>query len=286
MTISKKTLTKPKVKKSTLPPDPVITNFKVEPWKTNDGERIIIYGDTGIGKSSLARLAPDPVFLGLDEGAAKLKKLGTDNPLDRITGLRTFADVRAALQQVDLYDNHKTVVIDTATFLEDLGIVHVVATIPTKGGEHVANIEAYGWKEGYRHLYDVMRGPLADCDELIRRGKNVILIAQATTHKIQHPGAEDYLRAGPRLYGGRPSVEALYCEWADHILRIDYHNVHIKKRKISGMTERAIYVQPEVWFRAKTRTPWYDADGNLISVVTFENQDDDSVWTFMFGGGE
>lgn len=284
---------KTKLQKPTMPipaDEPAsapVANFTVEPWQTNDGKRIIIYADTGIGKSTLARLAPVPVWLGLDDGAGELKKPGTDDPLDRIPGLKTFADVRTALQQVSLFNNFKTVVIDHTTILQDWAIDHVINTIPTKGGDHVANIEAYGWKEGYRHLYDVMRGPLADCDELIRRGKNVILIAQGATHRVQHPGAVDYLRAGPRLYGGKPSVEALYCEWASYILRIDYHNVFIsKERKISGATERAIYVQPEVWFRAKTRTPWYDKDGDVISTVTFQNPDDDSIWQFIFDGGE
>lgn len=276
---SKAVLKKPKMPMPILTTPTLIpqTKFTIEPWQTGDGERIIIYGDTGIGKSSLARLAPAPVWLGLDDGAGKLKKPDTNDPLDRIPNIHSFADVRMALQQVDLYENFKTIVIDHATILEDWAIAHVVDTVPAKGGDHVANIEAYGWKEGYRHLYDVMRGPLADCDELIRRGKNIIIIAQGTTHRIQHPGAEDYLRAGPRLYGGRPSVEALYCEWANEIYRIDYHNVFIKKRKIAGATTRAIYAQSEVWFRAKSRN-------GLEPIISFEDQTDDSVWRFLFGG--
>ena len=289
MTVSKKPrskLTKPNVPKPKMPMPKMPTSFSVEPWSSGAGEKIIIYSDTGMGKSTLARLAPRPVWLGLDDGAGKLKKPDTNDPLDRIPNIHTFADVRAVLQQIDLFNNFDTVVVDHTTILEDWATIQVVDTVPTAKGQSVANIEAYGWKEGYRHLYDIMRGPLADCDELIRRGKNVIFIAQATTHKVSHPGgAESFLRAGPRLYSGYPiSIEDLYSEWASYILRIDYSNVFVsKKRKISGETTRAIYIQPEVWFRAKTRTPWYDEKGSLISTVAFENPDDDSIWQFIFG---
>lgn len=293
MAIDKKPKTKVQKPKMPMPADKPTpaprTKFTVKPWQAGVGEKIIEYSDTGMGKSTLARLAPRPVWLGLDDGASKLKKPGTNDPLDRIPDIHTFSDVRAALQQIDLYDNFDTVVIDHTTILEDWATIHVVDTVPTTKGQPVANIEAYGWKEGYRHLYDAMRGPLVDADELIRRGKNVIFIAQATTHKVPHPGgAESFLRAGPRLYSGYPiSIEDLYCEWADYILRIDYQNVFVsKERKISGTTARAIYVQPEVWFRAKTRTPWYDKNDELISAISFENPNDDSIWQFIFGGGE
>ncbi|GAG68655.1 unnamed protein product, partial [marine sediment metagenome] len=29
--------------------------------------------------------------------------------------------------------------------------------------------------------------------------------------------------------------------------------------------------------------PWYDEDGNLISVLSFETLADDTVWTYIFG---
>ena len=75
--------------------------FKVESWDTGkEGKRIIGYGDTGIGKSSLALLAPNTVWLGLDEGAGQLRHPVTGEPPMRIPGIETFADVRAALQDV------------------------------------------------------------------------------------------------------------------------------------------------------------------------------------------
>ncbi len=259
--------------------------FKVESWDTGkEGKRIIIYGDTGIGKSSLSLLAPKPVFLGLDEGGGQLRHPVTGEKPKRIPGIKTFADVRGALQQVELFDPYKTVIIDTTTILQDWAELHVVLTIPTEKGATVKNLIGYGYNKGFKHLYNVMKEPLQDCDELIRRGKNVIFIAQAGLHNVPNPSGEDYIRAGLRLHVDKSwNIESLYCEWADYILRVDYQNAFVKDKRVSGSTDRAIFVQPELYFRAKTRTPWYEEDGSLISAISFETLADDTVWQFIFG---
>ncbi|GAG85940.1 unnamed protein product, partial [marine sediment metagenome] len=125
-----------KNKKAGPPPPPTgtvttkakapVKKFAVEKWDTTgEGKRILIYGDTGIGKSSLAFLAPKPIFLGLDEGAGELRHPVTGEEPMRIPGLETFSDVRAALQQTNLYDNFETVIIDTVTLLQDWAEPHV-----------------------------------------------------------------------------------------------------------------------------------------------------------------
>lgn len=271
---------KPFNTKQSIPKIPKeVKEFIVESWITNSGKRIMIYADTGMGKTTLCSTSPNPVFLGLDEGGREIRHPITGEPLNRIPGLESFSDVRGALQQTSLFDSYETAVIDTVTILEELARPYVVATIPTDKGQTVQNILGYGWNKGYEHLYQVMKLILSDCDELIRRGKNIILVAQATTNRISNPGGEDYLRDGPRLYAGKPSIEALYCEYVDHIFRIDYHNAFVKEKKVSGSTERAIFCQPELYFRAKSRTI-------KESPISFETEADDSIWKFLFGKEE
>ena len=48
--------------------------FAVEEWQGDiEGEKIIIHGKYGMGKTTLATMAPAPVFIGLDDGGRKLK---------------------------------------------------------------------------------------------------------------------------------------------------------------------------------------------------------------------
>ena len=264
-----------------------VKKFAVKKWDTTgEGKRILIYGDTGIGKSSLAFLAPKPVFLGLDKGAGELRHPVTGEEPMRIEDLETFTDVRAAMQQTDLFDPFETVIIDTVTILQDWAEPFVVATIPTDSNVMVKNLLGYGYGKGYKHLYNVMKGPLADADELIRRGKNIIWIAQTGLRNVPNASGGDFLREGPRLHIDKQwNIEALYCEWANYILRINYFNTIVKDKRVSGSTDRAVFVQPELHFRAKTRKPWLDVDGDPVTSVAFETLADDSVFQFIFNDG-
>lgn len=280
---SKKPLTpprktaQPKVQKVAKP-------YEMEDWDgSNEGEKILIYADTGMGKTTLSALSPKPVFIGLDDGGRKIRHPVTNELLKRIKHVDTYEDVRNVLQRASLFDNRETIVIDTVTILQDLAVPHMLATISTEKGGKVDNIVGYGYNKGYQHLYDLMKSILQDCDALIHAGKNVILVAQSIPNKVSNPAGDDYLRDGPRLYAGKPSIEALYCEWADHILRIDYQDIWVAKQskkdtkgKAAGDTTRVIYTKQEIYFRAKSRTI-------EEPVISFNDKTDDSIWKFMFG---
>jgi len=285
-------ISKPKTMGTKLPPAPPpgpslavqpvalpAKKFSVKSWSgQGEGEKIMLYGDTGIGKSSLAILSPDPVFIGLDDGARKLRHPATGEPVKCIAGVETFADVLSVLGQRDVFEGFKTVVVDTVTILQDWAEPYVFQTIPGPKDIRITNLESYGYNKGYKHLYDTMKLILVACDGLVRVGKNIIFVAQSFPSRIANPGGEDFLREGPRLHVDKTwSIESLYCEWCDHILRVNYFNSFVAKdKKITGDTQRAVYVQPEVYFRAKSRTI-------KEAVVSFETSADPSIWKFVFG---
>ena len=274
--------TKPKPRK------PVAKTFQIAEWDgSGSGEKIILYGETGRGKTTLASMAPDAVFIGLDDGGRKLRHPQTDELLRHIPDVKTFEDVRYALAACLTLDC-KTVVIDTGTILESLAEAYVLKTISRPSGT-AANLEAYGYGKGYKHLYDTMRLPLFECDKLIEASKNVVVICQSINSKVANPGGDDFLRDEPRLYHSRAySILLLWCEWADHILRVDYQGTWVKKRdkkdafgKATGDVTRVVQAKEEVHYRAKSRT--LDAP-----VISFNTKDDDSLWQLLFDqeGGE
>lgn len=254
--------------------------FSILDWSgEKEGEKVILYGRSGMGKTTLAALAPDPVWIGLDDGGRKIRHPVTGKPLRAVPGLETFEDVRAALQS-EVFDGCKSIVIDTVTELQAWAIPATFRRVPSGQGQVAATIEDYGWNKGYRHWYDTMRLILGDCDRHVREGRNIIMLAQVRSGKRSNPAGEDYLCDAPALYYSREvSIVDAYMEWADHVLRLDLANLTVdKQRKVSSTNERAVYVHPEAHFLAKSRTVSPD-----YAVVEFKSPQDDSIWRLIFG---
>ncbi len=273
-----------KNRKTKAAPAPVKA-FSVGPWKDEgEGERIIIYGESGMGKTTLAALAPKPVFIGIDEGGRKVKDPRTGEDLNKINGIETYDDVRSALQQPALFEGYETVVIDTLTLVENLAEPFMFRTIKHEKGGTVKSLEGYGYGKGYKHLHDVMIPLAADCDRLVRAGKNVILICQSMNVNRANPGGEDFLEVGPKLSHPKKesnSVRLFFKEWADHVFRIDHLGVEVSKEgKAKGGINRAIFVRPEIHYVAKTRSE-EKFEGN--TAISFESKTDDYVWELLFG---
>ena len=267
--------------KRSAPPAPAAPakRFSVAKCDGDEGKKIIVYGDTGMGKTSLSILSPKPVFIDIDQGAGELDHPVTGEKVDHVPGVVTFQDTRTALHQLDLFDDFETVVIDNISILQDLAEQYMFDTIKTDKGQTARNLHSYGYNKGFKHLYDTMKFFIADCNELTRRGKNVIMVAQSAPHKISNTGGEDFLRDGPRLHIDKNvNIESMFCEWASFILRIGHPETSVDEdKKISGEATRVIYALPELHFRAKFR----NGDEPIIS---FKDKADDSIWKFIFGG--
>lgn len=274
-------------------PEPA-KKFAVKSWDSLAyGEKIVGYGDTGLGKTTLFTMLPNSIFIGLDDGGRRIINPKTGKPNRYVPGIQTFEDVRAALQQPNLFPKGSSCIIDTLTLLETLAGKYVLDTIrlPKTGGV-AKNLKAYGWNEGSSHVLDAMRLILQDLDGLVRRGVNVGLICQEQTITIANAEGLDYLQACPKLHHDRQySVMLDVCAWADHVFRIDYLNSQVRSdgenrvgKIIDGGITRAIYIQGAPYFRAKSRTlgQFMTEDNEPMAIVAFERPDDESLWTFIF----
>lgn len=268
-------------KTSVIPPRPTSTpakKFTVAGWASSGrGEKVLLYAESGMGKTTLASTAPKPVFLGLDDGGARIVNPITGEELQHVPGIEDFSDVRTVLSQPGLFDDYRTIAIDTVTVLQDWSVPFCLKTIPAGKGAEAQSIESYGYGKGYRHVYDAMLGILSLADCLVARGKNVIMIAQTEVMRVANAESEDFLKEGPRLqHTSQGDVAGLYREWADHVCRIGYQGVVVKDKKaVAGCMERAVFVQPEIWFYAKSRTI------TEKKPINFSQPSDDDLWKFM-----
>jgi hypothetical protein len=196
--------------------------FRVEPFKEDEsGEKVVIYGESGMGKTTLAALAPTPAFFALDDGSRKIRDPRTGEKLTHVPDIENFQDIRDALHQPGIFNEFQTIVIDTGTEAQAWHVQHVLENYQLGSGAKAHNLRSYGWGEGYAHLCDVMRTMLADLDTLVRQGKNVVILCQNSAINKANPGGEDFIKDGPDLYHDkRFSVREILIAWADHVVKL------------------------------------------------------------------
>lgn len=105
----------------TLPvADPAEMFYKVE--NVNPKLRVMIYGASGVGKTTLASTAPKPVFLDIEHSTIVLR--GLDVSVREIESIADFRAALEALRQLCASDRcpYETVVVDTMTELSAMGL--------------------------------------------------------------------------------------------------------------------------------------------------------------------
>ena len=168
--------------------------------------RIMIYGSEGVGKSTFASLAPNPVFVQTEDG---LSEIDTSKfPL-----ARTFEDVVMQLQAVrDEQHEYGTLVIDSVDWLERLVWDRVCADYGVKSIEKADG----GYGKGYVHALTYWRQIVSILNDIrSKRGMAVILIAHASVERFEDPEHAAYDRYTPRIH---KKACSLICEWVDAVL--------------------------------------------------------------------
>lgn len=251
------------------------------------GQKILMYGKSGIGKSTLASMADNPVFLDIDGGCKGIIHPQTGNPVDHVGGIETFQDLRDVLHQKNLFPDECTIVLDTITKVEPFAIEHIMDTVSIDG-RRAASFRKYGW-DGERHLLDQYRLLLSDLDAHIAEGRNVILLAQLAQITVANAEGADYLEDGPKLQHRKDcSVRTETIEWADQVLRLGYLDFEVEKDNIkakagkvtSNDATRAVFAGGAQHFIAKSRP----VNGvKLEPIIRFAAENDNALWAYIFG---
>jgi len=285
-----------KKKKTTSAKTEESMEFEIGSWGNEDGLFVMVYGPSGRGKSSLASLLDDVVFVAVDEGVKRIRSPKTNEPIPCIRPkgkAMTFEAVRNILQNHELLDPYQNIVIDTGTKLEHLAEEYVLANFKKGNGGEAKSLKHYGYGDGFGHLVTVMRYILSDIQELLKLGKNVIMLCQADDKRIaSSEGVDEFLKSAPALYHDRNnSVMLTFYEECDFVFRLDYSNVSVisdkafgqkKVGRVVGDTTRAIFVADEPHFFAKTRDTKHGYP--VPPIVTFDDTTDDSIWVYLFDG--
>jgi hypothetical protein len=242
------------------------------------GEKIILYGASGMGKTTMGTLAPKPVFVSADDGVDRVVNPVTGEDVPSYTA-RTYEDVRGILSQPKLFEGFETIVLDNMTEVENLAVPFILQTM-TKDGRNVTSLEGFGWGSGYAHLADHDNYVKYDLQRLADAGFNVIVICQLAPRKETSAEVPDYLKDGPKLVyrpGSKAFAATDFVEWSDHCFRLGYSNLKVSNKRATSSGERVIFVHPETHFDAKSRVI-----PSRFPLVSFSDPTDDSIWKFVF----
>ena len=226
--------------------------------KDTTGDRIVLYGSGGTGKTTLACSLPGPVaFFDFDKSLEKLgKQPGADKLLENvieITGVETWDQLRRKLQAAG-WESIRSIVIDSLSVAQAMAITWMFENIKEKGAA-VTRMEDYGYKAGYRHLFDTFCLLFADLDAHVKAGRHVVLICHDADSKVPNPQGLDWLRSEPRLENEKNcQLRFRIKEWADHVLFVKLDVNVGKDGKGQGCGTRTVYTSELPHCMAKSRT--------------------------------
>jgi len=197
----------------------IITGITPEPF------RLLIHGIEGIGKSTFAAQAPDPVVVQTEDGLGQI-----DVP--KFPLAESFDTVQENLNAlVSEKHDYQTVVIDSIDWLEKLAVQKVLEKHHGK-----TTLAEFDYGKGYAMLIPLFETIIGLLNQLRRvRKMNVVLIAHSKNEKIEDPTGSSYDQYAPRL---DKRVNGMVREWSDVI---GFATVEISRQTLDeGFDKRTI----------------------------------------------
>lgn len=170
--------------------------------------KTLIYGPEGIGKSTLAAMWPNPIFIDLEGGTNQL-------PVVRLETPSSWSMLRAELTAIKNREVPcSTVVIDTMDAAERMCAEYIMARDGKK------SIEEWGYGKGYTILQEEFGRLLDYLTDIAASGINVVVLGHSTMRKFERPDESGaYDRFELKL---TKQVSPMVKEWADMVLFCDY----------------------------------------------------------------
>ena len=216
----------------------------------------VIYGQSGIGKSTFATGAPDPIFIPTERGLDQITVAKLPTPKD-------FAELYAQVDALDKEEHsYRSIVLDTLDATELLIWARVCQEAKVK------SIEDYGggYGKGYVRARELWTGLLQKLSEMSERF-NVILLAHAHIKTVNDPSLStgfDLWRI--RLHDKsaeiiRQMVDMILFANLETAIQKDSPKARKGRGVVSG--DRQLWTSPATGFEAKNRF-------NLPSPMPFE----------------
>lgn len=218
--------------------------------QTGSGLKIVLYGQEGVGKSTLASKFPGAVFIDCEGSTTRMNVRRLPKPT---SWEMLKAEMEYILESCKV-KGYQTAIIDTFDWAERLALESLCA-------EHkVSGIEGMNYGKGWEYEKEMIGRFLDRTDRLIAAGVNVVLLCHAITKKTTLPEEMEEFDHWELKLGNKTTnkIAPLLKEWSDLTLFLAFRtNIEAlddkgKKHKATSC-ERVIYTTKTAWWDAKNR---------------------------------
>lgn len=225
--------------------------------------RHLFYGQEGVGKSSLAADAPNPLFLDI-EGGSDVLDVARYPFRDEDGGHvpRSYDEVTGAIDDLIANPGHgyETIVIDTIDALEALVHKHVSKRDGKK------SIEDFGYGKGYQVALDEFRVFFASLDRLRATGASILLLGHSIVKTFKNPEGEDFDRYQLRVHD---KIAGFTKEWCEVVGFVRFEGASAKLKDDAAQTPRARGWETGQRIVHLSRTAAWDAKSRLALPTEF-----------------
>lgn len=182
-------------------------------------QRLVIYGQEGVGKTTLASKLPSPLVLDTEAGSGQLE-------VDRVA-VNSLDDLRGALRDILAEQKagtlpYRTVVLDTVDRVWNMAADTVCAE---KGYK---SIEDAGYGKGLKMATEKFCAVITSLDKLVAAGLYVACICHAKVETLSLPDKEDFSVYQLKVSApGKQAEEsaAFLKQWADAVIFCQFDTV-------------------------------------------------------------
>lgn len=216
----------------------------------SSGVKVVVYGQEGVGKSTLAAAFPGAVFIDCEGSTTRMNVRRLQKP----TSWQMLCDEVEFVRQRHGDKGYQTLIIDTFDWAERLALDDICVT------HKVTGIEGMNYGKGWEYEKEMIGRFLDNTERLIAEGVNVVFLCHAISRKTTAPEVmEEYdhweLKLGSKTTN---KIAPLLKEWSDMTLFLAFQTNIIatddkgKKHKATS-TKRVMYTTKSAWWDAKNR---------------------------------
>lgn len=215
--------------------------------QTGNGLKVVIYGQEGVGKSTLASQFPGAVFIDCEGSTTRMNV----RRLPRPTSWEMLNNEMSFILEACKVKDYQTVIIDTFDWAERLALEALCSQ------HNISGIEGMNYGKGWEYEKEMIGRFLDSTDRLTVAGVNIVLLCHAITRKTTLPEEmEEYdhweLKLGNKTTN---KIAPLLKEWSDMTLFLAFQT-HIEAMDDKGKKHKATSCQRVMY---TTKTAWWDA---------------------------